>query len=306
MRTSHQKLVGCSMPEAGWASSHYLCHQSEGITTFLCGLEVPISEELENLRTTFGVETHSYGASHWFLCDVEVHFPFFHKCREHCWCKISLRTQACKWLFSVTHRWPVSDFWDLYTQSKDSSPTANAHACWKVHKVVVSSWAAIGIQLANCKIDMFESCSVFIESYTCSHVDESEFTIQHSICMTKLLLLPSYIRWNCCLKWEKNKWDDGSKEQYLILWSTKIVWIIFKTADLTSQVKWEICHNGMVCRQIADGTEGLQIWMAAANILNKELQTADKEWPSVLWIGWGLTTPYHNRLACYTGPWTWF
>jgi hypothetical protein len=39
--------------------------------------------------------------------------------------------------------------------------------------------------------------------------------------------------------------------------------------------------------------------MAAANILNKESQTADKEWSSILWIGWGLTTPYHNRLACY-------
>jgi hypothetical protein len=51
------------MPEAGRVSSHYLCHQSEGITAFLCGLEVPISEELENLCTTFGVEVHSHGAS---------------------------------------------------------------------------------------------------------------------------------------------------------------------------------------------------------------------------------------------------
>jgi hypothetical protein len=55
----------------------------------------------------------------------------------------------------------------------------------------------------------------------------------------------------------------------------------------------------MVCRQTADGIEGLQIWMAAANMLNKELQTADKEWSSILWIGWGLTIPYHNRLSCY-------
>jgi hypothetical protein len=46
--------------------------------------------------------------------------------------------------------------------------------------------------------------------------------------------------------------------------------------------------------------EGLQIWMAVANIgMNKESQTADKELSSILWIGWGLTTPYHNRLACY-------
>jgi hypothetical protein len=28
--------------------------------------------------------------------------------------------------------------------------------------------------------------------------------------------------------------------------------------------------------QVADGGEGLQIWMVAANILNKQLKTADK------------------------------
>jgi hypothetical protein len=35
---------------------------------------------------------------------------------------------------------------------------------------------------------------------------------------------------------------------------------------------------------IADGREGLQIWRVAANILNKQLRTADKGWPSSLGV----------------------
>jgi len=33
----------------------------------------------------------------------------------------------------------------------------------------------------------------------------------------------------------------------------------------------------MICPQAVDGGDGLQIWRAAANILNKQFQTADKE-----------------------------
>jgi hypothetical protein len=40
-----------------------------------------------------------------------------------------------------------------------------------------------------------------------------------------------------------------------------------------------------------DGGDVLQIWRVAANILNKQLWTADRGWPSSLWVGWGLTTP---------------
>jgi hypothetical protein len=38
----------------------------------------------------------------------------------------------------------------------------------------------------------------------------------------------------------------------------------------------------MVCPQVADEGDGLQIWRAAANILNKKLQTANKGWFSSL------------------------
>jgi hypothetical protein len=41
-----------------------------------------------------------------------------------------------------------------------------------------------------------------------------------------------------------------------------------------------VCHNGMKHPQIADEEDGVQMW----NILNKQLQTADKEWSSSLWV----------------------
>jgi hypothetical protein len=37
--------------------------------------------------------------------------------------------------------------------------------------------------------------------------------------------------------------------------------------------------------QVADGEDGLQIWRVAANILNKQSQTAIKEWSSSLGAG---------------------
>jgi hypothetical protein len=51
-------------------------------------------------------------------------------------------------------------------------------------------------------------------------------------------------------------------------------------------VMWVPCHHGMARPQVADG-EGLQIWRAAANILNKQSRTADKGWPSSLVFGRG-------------------
>jgi hypothetical protein len=33
----------------------------------------------------------------------------------------------------------------------------------------------------------------------------------------------------------------------------------------------------MVCTQFADGRDGLKIWRIAVNMLNKQLQTDDKE-----------------------------
>jgi hypothetical protein len=42
----------------------------------------------------------------------------------------------------------------------------------------------------------------------------------------------------------------------------------------------ELCHHSMVCPRVVDAGDGLQIWYIAANILNKQLQTADKWWSS--------------------------
>jgi hypothetical protein len=37
--------------------------------------------------------------------------------------------------------------------------------------------------------------------------------------------------------------------------------------------------------QVADGADDLQIWRVAANILNKQSQTADMRWSSALELG---------------------
>jgi hypothetical protein len=50
-----------------------------------------------------------------------------------------------------------------------------------------------------------------------------------------------------------------------------------------------------VCPQVADG-DGLQIWRVASNILNKQLQTADKGCGSPAWgLGKGLTASHHKK-----------
>jgi hypothetical protein len=46
-------------------------------------------------------------------------------------------------------------------------------------------------------------------------------------------------------------------------------------------------HHGMARPQVADGGDTLQVWRVAANILNKQLPTADKGWPSSLGVGRG-------------------
>jgi hypothetical protein len=56
-------------------------------------------------------------------------------------------------------------------------------------------------------------------------------------------------------------------------------------------VRWLSCHHGMACHQAADGGDGLQLWGVAANILNKQSQTADKRWSSTLEFGVGLIIP---------------
>jgi hypothetical protein len=54
---------------------------------------------------------------------------------------------------------------------------------------------------------------------------------------------------------------------------------------ILNHVKWVPCHHGMACPQVADGGAGLQIRRVAANILNKQSQTAGKGWSSSLGVG---------------------
>jgi hypothetical protein len=56
---------------------------------------------------------------------------------------------------------------------------------------------------------------------------------------------------------------------------------------MVPHIKWVPCHHGMVHPQVVDGGESLQIRSIGVNILNKKLQTADKEWSSSLGVGQG-------------------
>jgi hypothetical protein len=58
-----------------------------------------------------------------------------------------------------------------------------------------------------------------------------------------------------------------------------------------SHVTWVPCHHGMERPQVADRGEGLQIWRAAANILNKQSGTAGKGWSSSLGVARGANNP---------------
>jgi hypothetical protein len=60
---------------------------------------------------------------------------------------------------------------------------------------------------------------------------------------------------------------------------------------LSPHVKWVHCHHGMARPRVVDRGDGLQIWRIAANILNKQSQTADSGWSSSLRVGRGPNNP---------------
>jgi hypothetical protein len=60
-----------------------------------------------------------------------------------------------------------------------------------------------------------------------------------------------------------------------------------------------LCYHGMVHPWVVDGGESLPLWRVAANILNKQSWTADKECSCILRLGEGLTTSHHKKPACY-------
>jgi hypothetical protein len=67
-----------------------------------------------------------------------------------------------------------------------------------------------------------------------------------------------------------------------------------------SHVKWVHCHHGVPRPQVADRGDGLQMWRAAANIMNKQSRTADSGWSSSLGVGRGANNPPPIKLnVCY-------
>jgi hypothetical protein len=64
-------------------------------------------------------------------------------------------------------------------------------------------------------------------------------------------------------------------------------------------VRWVPCHHGMAHPQVADAGDALHLWRVAANILNKQSRTADKEWSSSLRVGRGAnkSSPQKNKLV---------
>jgi hypothetical protein len=56
----------------------------------------------------------------------------------------------------------------------------------------------------------------------------------------------------------------------------------------------------MICPQVADGEDGLQIWRVAENTSNKQWRTADRGGSPVSGLGEGLTNPTVKLLFFYT------
>jgi hypothetical protein len=62
---------------------------------------------------------------------------------------------------------------------------------------------------------------------------------------------------------------------------------------------WDPCHHRMVSPQVEVRGDRHQIWQVAANILNKQSQTADRGGPPAWGLGLALTTPHCKKLTCY-------
>jgi hypothetical protein len=72
-------------------------------------------------------------------------------------------------------------------------------------------------------------------------------------------------------------------------------YLVTKLHTKYADVKWVPCHHITARPQVAEGRDGLHIWRLAANILNKQSRTAEKEWSSSLGVGWGLATPHRKK-----------
>jgi hypothetical protein len=63
--------------------------------------------------------------------------------------------------------------------------------------------------------------------------------------------------------------------------------IVFTNIGIMSLARWVPCHYSMVRPQVADGRNNLQLWRVAANTLNKQPQTANRGWSSIMGDGCG-------------------
>jgi hypothetical protein len=77
--------------------------------------------------------------------------------------------------------------------------------------------------------------------------------------------------------------------------------LIAETVTITGMVFSHISKNSVkgfnfcLCLWVVDGGDGLQIWRVAVNILNKQSQTANNVWSSILGVGQGA---HCRKAAC--------
>jgi hypothetical protein len=49
--------------------------------------------------------------------------------------------------------------------------------------------------------------------------------------------------------------------------------------------------------QVADGRDSLQIFRVTANLMNKQLWTANRRWLSSLGVGWEANNLHHKKIS---------
>jgi hypothetical protein len=59
------------------------------------------------------------------------------------------------------------------------------------------------------------------------------------------------------------------------------------------------CHQNMARPHIMSGKHGLDLWTAAANIINKQSRTAEKGSPPPWWLSKGTISPYRKNSRAY-------
>jgi hypothetical protein len=74
---------------------------------------------------------------------------------------------------------------------------------------------------------------------------------------------------------------------YLLLFISPVV-TLYLISFIITMLSASLVHYSMVhVLWVVEGGIDLTIWKVAASILNKQLQTADKELYSILRVGWG-------------------